>query len=258
MPLLEIRGLVKNFGGLTAVDGLDFEVQAGEILGLIGPNGAGKTTVFNLISGFLPPSQGEILFKGEDISGSKPHVIAKKGIVRTFQQTTLFDSKTVLENMLVAFHLASQSGFWAAVLDSSEIRNKEKQIHSKAIEILEFMRLSHLKDEVASSLPHGHQRSLGIAMALAATPELMLLDEPVTGMNPEETEAMMGLIRRVREQGVTILLVEHDMRAVMGLCERITVLNFGQKITEGTPDEIKEDQQVIEAYLGTRRDVTRR
>jgi branched-chain amino acid transport system ATP-binding protein len=258
MSLLEIRGLVKSFGGLTAVDGLDFDVQAGEILGLIGPNGAGKTTVFNLISGFLPPSGGKILFQGEDITGWKPHAIAQKGIVRTFQQTTLFDSKTALENMLVAFHLASQSGFWAAVLGSSEIKKKERQIHAEAMEILDFMRLSHLKDEVASSLPHGHQRSLGIAMALAATPELMLLDEPVTGMNPEETEATMGLIRRIRERGVTILLVEHDMRAVMGLCERITVLNFGEKITEGTPDEIKENEQVIEAYLGTRRDVTRR
>jgi branched-chain amino acid transport system ATP-binding protein len=258
MPLLEIRGLVKSFGGLMAVSGLDFEVQPGEILGLIGPNGAGKTTVFNLISGFLSPSRGRILFRREDITGCKPHVIAKKGIIRTFQQTTLFDTKTVLENMLIGFHLASQSGFWAAMLGFSEITKKERRILSKAMEILDFMRLSHLRDEVAGSLPHGHQRSLGIAMALAAAPTLLLLDEPVTGMNPEETGAMMGLIRRIRERGVTILLVEHDMRAVMGLCERITVLNFGQKITEGTPDQIKENQQVIEAYLGVRRDVTRR
>lgn len=257
MTVLEIRGLAKNFGGLAAVNDLDLDVQSGEMLGLIGPNGAGKTTVFNLITGFFPPSRGRITFKGEDITGYKPHLIAQKGIVRTFQLTTLFETRTVLENMLIAFHLESRFGFWTAIFNSSATREREEEILGKAMEILDFMRLSHLKDEVASNLPHGHQRSLGIALAMAVSPELMLLDEPVTGMNPDETIAMMDLISKIRERGVTILLVEHDMRAVMGLCERITVLNFGKKIAEGTPDEIRENRDVIEAYLGVKRDVTR-
>ena len=256
MALLEIRGLAKNFGGLLAVNNLDFDVYSGEILGLIGPNGAGKTTVFNLITGFFPPSKGKIIFKGEDITGFKSHVIARKGIVRTFQLTTLFESRTVLENMLVALHLESKSGFWTAIFNASTTREREKELLGKAMEILDFMRLSTLRDEVASNLPHGHQRSLGIAMTMAASPELLLLDEPVTGMNPEETSVMMDLINKIRERGVTILLVEHDMKAVMGLCERITVLNFGQRIAEGSPDEVKENRDVIEAYLGARRVVT--
>jgi len=257
MIVLEIRGLAKNFGGLVAVNDLDLDVQSGEMLGLIGPNGAGKTTVFNLITGFFPPSRGRITFKGEDITGYKPHLVAQKGIVRTFQLTTLFETRTVLENMLIAFHLESRSGFWTPIFNSSATREREKEILGRAMEILDFMRLTHLKDEVASNLPHGHQRSLGIALAMAVSPELMLLDEPVTGMNPDETIAMMDLINKIRERGVTILLVEHDMRAVMGLCERITVLNFGKKIAEGTPDEIRENRDVIEAYLGVKRDVTR-
>lgn len=256
MALLEIKGLCKYFGGLAAVNDFDFEVQPGEILGLIGPNGAGKTTVFNLITGFLTPNKGKIIFKGEDITSYKPHLIARKGIVRTFQLTTLFESRTILENMLIAFHLKSRSGFWSAIFNSPLTREREKKILEKSIETLDFMKLLHLKDELAGNLPHGHQRSLGIALAMAASPEMILLDEPVTGMNPEETLATMEQIRRIREKGVTILLVEHNMRAVMGLCERITVLNFGQKIAEGLPNVIKENKDVIEAYLGASRDVT--
>ncbi len=256
MNLLELRGLTKYFWGLAAVNNLDLDVQGGEILGLIGPNGAGKTTVFNLITGFLPPSRGRIIFNGENITGCKPHAVAKKGIVRTFQLTTLYETKTVMENMLIAFHLEARSGFWAAIFNSLTTEESEREILRKAMGILDFMRLSHLKDEVAGNLPHGHQRSLGIAIALAASPTLLLLDEPVTGMNPEETIGMMDLIKKIREKGVTILLVEHDMRAVMGLCDRIAVLDFGQQIAEGLPNEIRENKNVIEAYLGRRYDVT--
>jgi len=255
MPLLEVRKLSKNFGGIAAVYNLDFEVHSGEILGLIGPNGAGKTTVFNLVSGVFPVDRGKIFFKGEEIAGCKPFVIAGKGLVRTFQLTALFESKTVLENMLVSFHLKAQSGFWANLINSRTTKASEREILKDAMKLLEFMGLSDLKDEVASNLPHGYQRLLGISMAMAAHPQLLLLDEPVTGMNPEETLKAMGLINKIRDRGVTILLVEHDMRAVMGLCDRIVVLNFGKKIAEGSADEIRENEDVIEAYLGVKRNV---
>lgn len=253
MSLLEIKGLSKYFGGLAAVSNLSMDVQAGEISGLIGPNGAGKTTVFNLITGYLAPSRGRIFFKGEDVTGCKPHQAARKGIVRTFQLTTLFESRTVLENLLIAFHLESNSGMWSAVFNASANKRREQEIHEKSIKILDFMRLTDLKDQNAGNLPHGHQRLLGISLALAASPAILLLDEPVTGMNPEETLMAMDLIEKIRQTGVTILLVEHDMQAVMGLCDRIIVLNFGQKIAEGSPHEIRENKAVIEAYLGAKR-----
>ena len=228
---------------------LSFAVEEGAIHGLIGPNGAGKTTTFNVISGFYRPTAGEVVFGGRRISGLRPSRIAARGVVRTFQATTLFQELTVFENVLVGCHLDSRVGPISALLGSN--RRIERETEARADEILAFMGLAELRDDETVNLPHGHQRALGIAVALAAQPRLILLDEPFTGMNPEETRRMMALVERVRGQGVTILLVEHDMQAVMGLCEQITVLSFGELLAEGTPDEIRADPAVIEAYLGT-------
>ena len=247
MPLLETKDLSKHFGGLAAVAGVDLRVEEGEIVGLIGPNGAGKTTCFNLLSGFLPPTAGTIRFAGEDITGLRSHRIVKRGLVRTFQLTTLFQDMTVLENVLMGLHLHAKKGV-RQVLGSRRTFPREEVDRSR--EVLEFAGLSAQTDQPAKSLPHGHQRILGIAMALAARPRLLLLDEPVTGMNLEESGRVMTLVKTIRDRGTTILLVEHNMKAVMGTCERIVVLNFGQKLTEGTPAEVSTNPQVIEAYLG--------
>lgn len=249
MSLLEVRGLSRSFGGLAAVRDLSFSVEEGEIHGLIGPNGAGKTTTFNVVSGFYAPSAGEVLFKRRRISGLRPSRIAARGVVRTFQATTLFQEFTVFENVLVGRHLRARAGPLSALFGAG--RRAEREAAARAEAILAFMGLADRRDETAVNLPHGHQRALGIAVALAAEPALMLLDEPFTGMNPEETRRMMALVERVRGQGVTILLVEHDMQAVMGLCERITVLSFGELLAQGTPAEIRADPAVVEAYLGT-------
>jgi branched-chain amino acid transport system ATP-binding protein len=251
MTLLEVRGLTKYFGGLAAVSELDFDVNQGEILGLIGPNGAGKTTVFNLISGFYRPNKGRVIFKGRDITGLKPNKIAALGLVRTFQLTTLLHDKTVLQNIAMGLHLDHGLSPFGSVFNIRAAQREGTRIQQRAMEILERMELAEVKDELASNLPYGLQRTLGVAIALAAEPKLILLDEPVTGMTPVETEAMMGRIKSIREQGITVLLVEHDMRAVMNTCDRITVLNFGRKIAEGTPKQIRESKDVIESYLGT-------
>jgi branched-chain amino acid transport system ATP-binding protein len=253
MPLLEVQNLSKQFGGLVAVNNLSFAVEAGEIRGLIGPNGAGKTTTFNVISGFYPPSSGRIIYNGHDISGMRTSKIAGLGLIRTFQSTTLFQEFTVLNNVLTGCHLQARSSLFSALFAND--RDKQQQAYARALQMLEFFDLSGRKDELTSNLPHGLKRALGLAIALAAEPRLLLLDEPFTGMNSEETRQMMDLIRRVRDQGVTLLLVEHDMQAVMGLCDHITVLNFGQLLVEGTPDEIRRNPQVIEAYLGSMHDV---
>jgi branched-chain amino acid transport system ATP-binding protein len=250
MPLLEIGNVSKYFGGLEAVSNLDFAVDQGEIRGLIGPNGAGKTTLFNMISGVYRPTSGRVVFKGKDITQLKPHAVAKMGLVRTFQATILFKNFSVLKNLVAGYHLHSKVNFWGALFNTPATVKKERDIEKKAMEILEFMGLSKYKDELALNLPHGHQRALGISIALAAEPKLLMLDEPVTGMNPEETTEMMGLINKIRDRGITVLLIEHDMKAVMGLCERITVLNFGKKLAEGPPEEIRKNKDVIEAYLG--------
>jgi branched-chain amino acid transport system ATP-binding protein len=258
MTLLETIEITKYFGGLAAVSDLSLNVKAGEILGLIGPNGAGKTTVFNLIAGVYSPTHGRIIFKGKDIAGNKPSIITQKGIARTFQLSRLFDNKTVIENMLIAFHIESKASFWRAILNDSSTQTREKNILEKAKELLDFVGLSDdMEGKLTKNLPHGHRKTLGLAMALATSPELLLLDEPVGGggMNPEETRIIMDLIKNLKGRGITILIVEHNLRVVMGLCDRIVVLNFGKKLAEGSPNEIKENKEVIEAYLGVRTDV---
>ena len=247
MPLLETRDLTKHFGGLAAVNHVDITVEQGEIVGLIGPNGAGKTTCFNLLSGFLRPTAGTIAFAGEDITGLRPHDVVRRGLVRTFQLTTLFQDMTALENVLLGLHLHSRRAL-RRVLFSRRMFPPDEIAQSR--DVLAFTGLAAHADQLARNLPHGHQRVLGIAMALAAQPRLLLLDEPVTGMNLEESGRVMALVKTIRDRGTTILLVEHNMKAVMGACERIVVLNFGQKLAEGSPAAVSSNADVIEAYLG--------
>ncbi len=248
MALLEIQEVSKYFGGLAALRDLNITIEEGEIRGLIGPNGAGKTTLFNVISGVYRPTKGKVIYNGEDISHLPPSKIAAKGLVRTFQRTALFHDFTVLKNVVVARHLRARETVFGAVAGTAkqmEIENEEK-----ALEIVEFLELGPYKDELALNLAHGHQRALGIAIALATEPHLLLLDEPLTGMNPVEKEHMIGLIGKLHDYGITILMVEHDMRSVMGLCKYISVLDFGKLLVEGLPREIMENPKVIEAYLG--------
>lgn len=250
MALLKIRNVTKIFGGLIALRDVSFDVNKSEILGLIGPNGAGKSTLFNIVSGFHSADKGKILFKDEEISGLRVDQIASRGIGRIFQEPTLFMQETVFENVFSGFHRHYREPVWKAVFYTQGAREEEAVKKKKVIEILEFMDLISARHELAANLPHGHQRALAIAIALASEPDLLLLDEPVTGMNPSETMSMIEKIRRIQETGITVLIVEHDMRAIMSLCDRIVVLNLGIKLVEGPPDEIREDERVIEAYLG--------
>jgi branched-chain amino acid transport system ATP-binding protein len=253
IPFLEVDALTMRFGGLTAVDGLDFKVEHGVIHGLIGPNGAGKTTTFNMISGFYKPTAGQVRLRGEVISGMAMHEVARRGVVRTFQHSTLFGELSVLENTLVGTHMKFRPNILAAITG----RDAENRRGARACaeEALDFFGLLEHAGERAGDLPHGHQRALGMAVAMAAHPDVMLLDEPFTGMNPEETNRMMALMFKLRDSGVTILIVEHDMHAIMGLCDRITVMNFGRLLTEGEPQKIRTHPDVIEAYLGGARHV---
>lgn len=250
--ILVVNDLGKQFGGIKAVDGLTFAVKEGDIHGVIGPNGAGKTTTFNLISGFYKPTYGSVRLFDEEISGLGMHKVARKGVIRTFQHSTLFAEMTVLDNVLVGTHMMYKPNLMAALF------GKEKVIRNKAIErateVLDFFGLESYAGKLAGELSHGHQRTLGMAVAMASQPKILLLDEPFTGMNPEETQTMMGLMAKLRDTGMTILLVEHDMTAIMGLCDQITVMNFGRLLTEGKPREIRNHPAVIEAYLGRRKD----
>ena len=248
--ILTIQGLTRFFGGLAAVMDLSLEVQSGEILSLIGPNGAGKTTVFNLITGTLLPTRGRVLFQDREITGSRPHKTTARGIARTFQTTSLFDDETVLDNLIVSHRCRTRMGLWDALLQTGRSREDERRCREKAEEILNFIGLRERASELARNIPQESQKRLAIALALVTEPKLLLLDEPMGGLTEEENIGMMDLIRKVRTRGISILLIEHKMKVVMNISDRIAVLNYGQKIAEGVPQEVGRNAEVIEAYLG--------
>jgi branched-chain amino acid transport system ATP-binding protein len=245
----ETKKLTKAFGGLVAVSQFDMSVNEGEIVGLIGPNGAGKSTLFNLVTGVFPTTSGEVVFEGKDITRMKPHQVASLGIGRTFQLNPLFGDFTVLKNVSASFHLHPRSSLLSIYFNTPTYRRNEAYIAKQSLQVLRLVGLEKEKNELAKNLPHGYQKMLGVARALATRPKLLLLDEPLGGMNPEEIEFTLEALKKTRERGVTILIVEHNMR-VLDLCDRVVVISFGEKICEGLPAEVREDREVIRAYFG--------
>jgi branched-chain amino acid transport system ATP-binding protein len=249
--LLTVESVRKEFGGLLAVSDLDFTIPVGSIVSLIGPNGAGKTTFFNMLTGVYKPTSGRVLFDGTDVTGKPPHAITKLGIGRTFQNIRLFPQMTALENVLVGMHSRLKGGILGSIFGTPRVRHEEREAHEKGRALLRYAGLGRVDDELAENLSYGDQRRLELARALATEPKLLLLDEPTAGMNPQETAAFTDFLAKLRtERPITILLIEHDMKVVMGISERVTVLDYGEKIAEGTPGEIQKNERVIEAYLG--------
>jgi branched-chain amino acid transport system ATP-binding protein len=248
--ILELRNISKNFGGLRALRNISFAVNPGEIMSVIGPNGAGKTTVFNVITGSFPPTEGSIFFLEEEITGKKPHQVFRKGVSRTFQTRALFENMSVMGNLIASQIYQTHSGLWDSLWPTKRTQEEERKLQGTAVATAEFVGLGHLQDKLAKNLTLEQRSRLSIGVALAANPRLILLDEPMAGLNVEEIDKIVGLVRTVRTRGVTVLMVEHKMSAVMNVSDRIVVLNFGEKIAEGTPAEIVKDQAVMKAYLG--------
>jgi len=250
MDLLVGESISKHFSGLVALSNVSFTIAKGEILGLIGPNGAGKTTLFNIISGVHQPTNGKVTYRGKDLKGLNLHKIARLGIVRTFQANMLFGKMTCLQNMMVAHYLPSRTRFWQTLFNTPSERKEMRETQQSAMKILEHLGLGDVKYERAANLPHGYQRLLGVALGLSTKPEILLLDEPVTGMNPSEIESMLRVLKEINANGTTLMVVEHNMRAIMNICDRIIVLSFGKKIADGSPTEIRQNEEVLGAYLG--------
>lgn len=250
MKVLEAKGITKTFGGLTAVNNVDFHIEEGEIVSLIGPNGAGKTTFFNIITGVYEPTSGQVNFLGKEIHTLKPYEITIEGISRTFQNIRLFSSMTVFENILIGQYCRTEANLFNVIFKTKKAVDEQEKAKEKAQEIIDFLELGPIADEIATSLPYGDQRRVEIGRALATEPKLLLLDEPAAGMNTQEKVEMQDLIRKIRAKGYTVLLIEHDMKLVMGISDRIAVLDYGNKIAEGNPQEIQNNERVISAYLG--------